>query len=294
MPCALQAHQITRYSEKQCSGKLFTMEEIKFIESFLLEAGVYVREMHGRKSDMDVSTKKYASDILTEADLEVQRRCVLALQQAFPDDQLVAEEEGYDTFPDDPEKRCWVLDPIDGTNNFMRALFPMFGISLAFVDKGIVQAGGVYLPVSGDLFLAERGNGATHNGKRISVSEISQLSAAKIEMDLGWTYEREDSIARGYRLLCAAGQMRCHGVAVVSLCQVARGDMDAFFHNTLNPWDYAASLVIVEEAGGMATRLDNTPLHLFDGGSGVLMSNSKLHEEIVCLLENTNSIELKK
>ena len=270
------------------------MQELNFIKSFLQESGAYVCEMHKRKSDLDVSTKKYASDLLTEADLEVQRRCVSALQQAFPEDRLVAEEDGYDTFPERPDLRCWVLDPIDGTNNFMRALFPMFGISLAFVDQGIVQAGGVYLPVSGDMFLAERGKGATHNGKSINVSSISQLSAAKIEMDLGWTYEREESIARGYQLLCAAGQVRCHGVAVVSLCQVARGDMDAFFHNTLNPWDYAASQVIVEEAGGMATRLDNTPLHLFDGGTGVLMSNTKLHKEIVNLLQNTNCIKLKK
>ena len=260
------------------------MTEIEFIENFVLEAGEYVREMHGKKSVLEIETKRYASDLLTEADITVQRRCVAALEAAFPGDRLVAEEEGYDTFPEDPQARCWVLDPIDGTNNFVRSLFPMFGISLAFVDHGVIQAGGVYMPVSGDLFLAARGQGATHNGKLVKVSPIDDISAAKIELDLGWTYEREDSIARGYKLLCASGQVRCHGVAVVSLCQVARGDLDAFYHNTLNPWDYAASQVIVEEAGGKATRLDNSPLRLFDGQQGVLISNGHLHEEIVKLL----------
>lgn len=262
------------------------MTEYEFIQSFVLEAGAYVREMHGKHSELAIETKRYASDLLTEADLTVQRRCVEALKTAFPEDRLVAEEEGYDTFPADQENRCWILDPIDGTNNFVRSLFPMFGISLAFSNHGVIQSGGVYLPVSDDLFLAERGKGATHNGKPLQVSPVDDISAAKIEMDLGWTYERKDSIARGYDLLCAAGQVRCHGVAVVSLCQVARGDMDAFYHNTLNPWDYAASQVIVEEAGGKATRLDNSPLNLFDGRSGVLMSNGVLHDKIVELLRN--------
>ncbi len=253
------------------------MDELAFIETFLRENAAYVRERHAARNQVTMTVKSNASDLLTEADLTVQQRAVEALAKAFPGDRLVAEEGDCAAYPENRNARCWVLDPIDGTNNFVRGLFPCFGISLAFAEEGVPRAGGVMLPVSGHLFLAERGGGATLNGEAIHVSDVQDIGAAKVELDFGWVEERDLMLNRAAKLIKSVGQVRCTGSAVVALCQIACGETDGFAHMTLQPWDYAASQVIVEEAGGMATRLDGKALHLFDGRKGVLMSNGAIH-----------------
>jgi len=261
------------------------MRELAFIETFLRENAAYVRERHAARGQVTMTVKSNASDLLTEADLTVQQRAAAALAEAFPGDRLVAEEGEHAVYPDDPNARCWVMDPIDGTNNFVRGLFPCFGISLAFAEHGVPQAGGVMLPVSDHLFLAARGQGATLNGSPIRVSEVQEVGGAKVEVEFGWTTERRLMLERAPDLIEAVGQVRCTGSAVVALCQIACGESDGFVHMTLTPWDYAASQIIVEEAGGLATRLDGGPLYLFDGKQGLMVSNGALHETLIGLVK---------
>jgi len=257
------------------------LKEIEFIETALSQVSDYVREQYARRESLDVATKADATDLLTEADLGVQDRLVEQIRQVFPADAIVAEERGMAGAPDDPDVRCWVIDPIDGTQNFVRGLLPVFGVSLAFAVAGQSVAGGVALPVTDDTFLAERGAGAFHDGRRLHVSNVTSLALARVEVDFATPTERPPTLARVQGLLCATGQIRSSGAAVVDLCSIAAGESDAYFHAGLEPYDYAAGQIILEEAGGRTSRLDGSPLRLFDAKRGVLASNDALHGELI-------------
>jgi myo-inositol-1(or 4)-monophosphatase len=119
----------------------------------------------------------------------------------------------------------------------------------------------------------------------LEVSGISEVGLSRIEIDFSGRREREETLRRASEVIRKAGQVRCNCSTVVALCSVASADMEAFFHVALNPWDYAAGQLIVEEAGGRATRLDGSPLRLFDHGCGVLVTNGHIHQEVISLLE---------
>lgn len=260
------------------------MEELRFIEGLLAESADYVRERYAERTTVRVQAKSEDNDLLTEVDLAVQKQLVSRIQQDYPGDLIVGEEAGFDVFPQDPDARAWVLDPIDGTQNFVRGLFPHFGISVGLAQGGRPVAGGVALPITGDLFTAQQGAGAFRNGRRLECAATESLHYAKIEIDFSTQPDRRETIERFGDLMCRAGQVRCHCAAVVPLCAIAAGEMDAYLHVTLNPWDYAAGQIIIEEAGGRLSRLDGSPLRLFDGQRGVLASNGHVHDEIVELL----------
>ena len=135
------------------------MSELELIEEAFDALIPYVRERHEDREYLDISSKSHANDLVTEVDIEVQRQLVSLIQEAFPDDVVVGEEGRYARYPGDPCARAWLIDPIDGTQNFVRSLLPEFGISIAFSRGGLPVAGGVAFPVTGDVFLAERGAG---------------------------------------------------------------------------------------------------------------------------------------
>ena len=253
--------------------------EYEFIKKSLFVLMPYVAERYGDRPKVSVWSKSDANDLLTEVDEEVQRRLTKLIGEAFPGDAILGEELGMSGMPADPKGRCWVLDPIDGTQNFVRGLFPAFGISIAFAADGNVRAGGVGMPMTGDVFLAERGRGATRNGNPLAVSSVDALGLARVEIDFGNPAIREETLARFTKLAIHAGQVRCHCAAVVGLCSVATGDMDGYFHVALAPWDYAAAALIVEEAGGRVTHLDGSALNLFGADKSLLATNGRIHDE---------------
>jgi myo-inositol-1(or 4)-monophosphatase len=261
------------------------MSEIEFIEKTLIELSPMVREKYAARDQVKVTSKSNPNDLLTEVDVAVQRHIIQRINDAFPGDAIAAEEEGYGHAPLDAGARCWVIDPIDGTQNFVRGIFPCFGISVAFAAGGVPVSGGVMLPVDNDLFLAEKGAGATRNGNRIQVSSVKHVEVSRIEIDFSGPTERRETIRRATRIILDGGQIRCNCATVVALCSVACGEMEAFFHVALNPWDYAAGQVLVEEAGGKTSRLDGAPLHLFDGQRGVLATNGHIHKELMGLID---------
>jgi len=260
------------------------MTEIEFIRRFLDENMAYARDKFSAREHITVTSKKNASDLLTEVDLTLQKRAIDQIRATYPGDVIVAEEGEFSRAPQDPNARCWVMDPIDGTNNFVRGLFPIYAISLAFTIHGRTVAAGIGIPGTGDVYLAEEGQGAYCGKRRLVVSEVQILEDARVDLDFGGVEDRTAWLDRGQEVFRAAGQLRCHGSAVVSIGQIASADLDAFVHMTLNPWDYAAAQLIVEESGGMASRLDGKPLKLFDGKQGVLISNGAIHKEILRLL----------
>ncbi|OQC05974.1 MAG: Inositol-1-monophosphatase [Candidatus Hydrogenedentes bacterium ADurb.Bin101] len=262
-----------------------TMLELDFIQTFLNTNRDYVLEKYRDKTNLTVTNKQAdPNNLLTEVDLTVQKRFVDAVQDAFPGDLIVGEESGLDRAPDDLNQRIWVIDPIDGTYNFMRGLNPAFAISIAFVEEGFARAAGVLLPLQGTCFLAEAGQGATCDGRRLSVSKIQHMEEACFEIDFSNTETRRMLLRRGTDILKKAGRVRSQGSAVVGICQVATGDVDAYLHMGLQPWDYAAAQLIAEEAGALATRLDGKALRVFDNRKGVLITNGAIHRAALSLV----------
>ncbi|MBX7259284.1 MAG: inositol monophosphatase [Candidatus Hydrogenedentes bacterium] len=260
------------------------MNERDFIREALSNLAVFVREKYASRRNVCISEKREANDILTEVDLAVQEKLVERIKSAFPGDFIAAEEEGFSRFPEDPNVRAWVIDPIDGTQNFVRGYFPSFGISLALAEGGVPIAGGVIVPMTGDLFFGQRGHGSFRNDSRLEVSSISTVGLVRAEIDFGGPWDRPGTLAAFDTVMRNVGQIRCHCAAVIGICSVATGDMDAYFHVGLNPWDYAAAQVILEEAGGKVTRLDGSPAYLFDGGHGLLATNGRVHDDLIRII----------
>ena len=260
------------------------MREIDFIEQFLRRNMEYVVEKYRDKSLLTVTTKGEPADLLTEVDLTIQKRFIDALQEVYPRDEVVAEEGDFGKLPENKNVRVWVIDPIDGTYNFVRGMNPLFGISIAFVEEGLARCAGVAFPLSGKVFLAEQGSGSFCDGKRLRVSDIQHLGECCVEIDFSIMEDRRLFMNRATDIMRHAGQIRCQGAAVGGICQVATGDVDGYIHMTLHPWDYAAAQLIAEEAGGMATRLDGSPLRVFDGKHGVIISNGAVHQAMLDLI----------
>ncbi len=203
------------------------MNEISAIEAVLYDISAYVVERYGQRDSLVVSTKASPTDFLTEVDITVQKRIVEQLMDIFPADVLIGEESGLDYFKGSPPSRCWMVDPIDGTQNFLRGLFPEFGVSIGFLVDGTPVAGGVLFPVSQDLFLAERGSGTFRNGKRIHVSQVASLEKARVDIDFGALSYRHNYRKHAEGLLNVVGQVRSYGCSVMGFCQVADGQQDA-------------------------------------------------------------------
>jgi len=263
-----------------------SMRELEFIAEALGGVTPYVRDRWMTRHALDVRGKAAGvNDLLTEVDLEVQRRLVEAIGKAFPGDAVVAEEAGMDRLPVDRQVRCWFIDPIDGTQNFVRGMFPEFGVSLAFADVGEMRAGGVAMAGAETLMLAGKGLGATRNGAPMKVSDVFDLGSARVDVDFGYAHQRQGTLERFSALICDAGQFRCYCAAIMGLCSVACGETDAYMANETQPWDSAAGALLVQEAGGRATTLSGDPLNLVRGKSSILVSNGRIHDAVVAMID---------
>ncbi|MDR2739643.1 MAG: inositol monophosphatase [Treponema sp.] len=259
------------------------MGELNFIEDILEKTGDYVRSNYANRRLLPVNSKAHANDFLTEVDIKVQKQLVAEIQQTFPGDSILAEESGLNAYPDKIPDRCWAIDPIDGTQNFLRGLFPAFGISLALIERGIIVAGGILMPVQGDIFLSALGKGALKNNRPIRVTETADLALARVDVDFDGPANREEIIKRSRKLLVKAGQIRSNACSVVGFCGVASGEQEAYMVLGINTWDIAAGVILVTEAGGTVTRFDGSPVNPFDSRKDALISNGVIHH--VCLEE---------
>jgi myo-inositol-1(or 4)-monophosphatase len=224
-------------------------------------------------------TKKGDIDLVTEVDLEVERRFRALVAERFPTHAVLAEELG-ESGEAAGASHCWVFDPIDGTTNFAHGL-PIFCASLALEIDGRAVVGAIYDPTRRELFTAERGTGAFLNGVRLRTSRADRLIDALLVT--GFPY---DVHARGGEVLGLFGRfirraraVRRLGSAAIDLCYVAAGRMDGFWEQTLHPWDLAAGALIVEEAGGRVTGIHGEP---FTSRLGhVVASNGPIHDQML-------------
>ena len=236
-------------------------------------AGEVVRGHYGH--EQQVSFKGEVNPV-TEADTEAEDLIRGRLRETFPDHRLLAEERGGDEWRV-PGPPIWLVDPLDGTNNFAHN-FPHVGISLALVEGGEPVVGVVYDPLRDETFAATAGGGSTLDGKPIRVTGLDRLADAFLAT--GFPYNRrtaEDNNTRRLDHFLRRSQgVRRAGAATLDLAYVACGRFDGFWEFRLSPWDVAAGVLLVREAGGRVT--DFTGGLEVVSGDEVVASNGRIHE----------------
>lgn len=202
---------------------------------------------------------KGPQDPVTEADVSVEDFIRANIMGAYPDDGFLGEETG-----EVRASNIWVVDPIDGTDNFARGI-GHFCVSIAFVSHGTTRLGAIFNPVTNELYEAAVGQGATKNGLKIRVSENLCEQAA---LELGWSnrVSRADYLAMLNKLLDAGANVRRHGSGALALAWVAEGRIDGYWELHMNAWDALAGLLLVREAGGVTCHGAASAPRLWDGG----------------------------
>ena len=241
-------------------------------------AAEVIRQYAGRLSASEVRSKG-THDWVTVADEEAQRIILGHLAAAFPDDDLLGEE----TAPEDLKPvsgRRWIVDPIDGTTNFMHGV-PPYAVSIGLQEDGVGVLGVVLEVCSGELFVGIRDEGLTVNGVRTQVSDTHQLDDALIATGFPFRdYRYVDGYLETFeRAIRSTRGVRRPGAASIDLAWTAAGRFDGFFEAGLSPWDVAAGIVLVEAAGGRVSALPEAADPVFDGG--LVVSNGALHEALV-------------
>ena len=236
-------------------------------------AGEILRSGFGREQAVRY---KGEVDLVTEVDERAEEKIGGILREAFPDYGILAEEGGATA--GGGEYR-WIVDPIDGTVNFAHGL-PAFCVSIALERAGEIVLGVVHDPIAEEVFVAERGGGATLNGRSIRVSGTDELIRALVAT--GFPYDRDTMPAAldlfGRFAVLTQGVRRI-GSAALDVCYVAAGRLDGYYERGVKPWDIAAGVLILEEAGGKATGFRGEGLDL--EGLEIVASNTALHPSIV-------------
>ncbi len=232
----------------------------------------------GFRHDLTVETKSNKTDVVTEFDRRSQRRVIEVIEAEFPDDAIVGEEE--DALKEVPaEGDVWVVDPIDGTNNFVRGI-PLWTTSVAAVcDGGTVAAANV-CPALGDVYTAD-GDGAYLNGETISVSDRTDPETFTVCPTIWWDFDRREEYAATVEgIVKRFGDMRRFGCAQIVLGMVASGALDGTVTNVVpNPWDTVAGVFMVRRAGGTVTDIHGEPWTT--ESRGLVASNGEAHDEVL-------------
>ncbi len=244
------------------------------------EAGQILQKYWGKLSH--IQQKGFSWDLVTEADQESEDLILGRIKELFPDHSILSEEAGEHLF--DQSEYCWVVDPLDGTTNYTHQ-YPMVSISIALLQNQVPIVGVIYNPIMQELFLGEKGKGATLNGTAIHVSNVASLEMGLLST--GFAYDRKENPDNNYAEFCHITNLsqgvRRGGSAALDLAYVAAGRLDGFWERGLNPWDIAAGVLLVEEAGGTVSSYEGTPLILDTGR--LVASNSHLHQELISALK---------
>jgi myo-inositol-1(or 4)-monophosphatase len=238
----------------------------------------------GEVENLQVS-RKGPADFVSAADLKAERVLREELRKARPDYGFLMEESGAVAGAAGATRR-WIVDPLDGTSNFLHGL-PHFAISIALEDAGELVAAVVYDPIKNDMFYAEKGVGAFLNDRRMRVSGRSRLDNALVATGIpfkgrGGAPERQTFQAELEIMMSETAGVRRWGTASLDLAYVAAGRYEGFWERNLQIWDIAAGVLLVREAGGYVSAIEGSPLQL--DGSSILAANDSLHGSLVKLL----------
>jgi len=248
--------------------------------------GAILREHFG--GELEVRYKGEI-DLVTQVDTAAEAAIVGLIRSHFPTHTILAEEGS--TGGADRQHR-WIIDPLDGTTNYSHGM-PPFCVSIAYEHAGELNVGVIYDPTIGELFVAERGKGATLNGRPLHVSNTSVLRRALLAT--GFPYDAELlplALSQFVWFARKAQAVRRIGSAALDLAYVAAGRFDGYWEASINSWDIAAGVLLVQEAGGSVTSLNGRPLELDAPGLTALASNGTLHETMRETLSDVRALEL--
>ena len=255
-------------------------EMLEFAKITAKGAGAILMEHFGQISSYE--HKSTPIDLLTIADTQSEAFILNTIKTTFPDHHIIAEES---TIVENNSDYRWVIDPLDGTTNFVHNL-PIFAVSIGLQYKGETIVGVVYNPAADKCFWAEKNGGAFLNGESIHNTSTNTLSNSLLVT--GFPYTHDDRWIKGFdlfKILYGKTQgVRRLGAAALDFCFVAMGRFEGFWEFGLQPWDVCAGALILEEAGGKVSDWDNSPMPF--SGERVLATNGFIHEEMKDILEN--------
>lgn len=260
-----------------------------------LKGGEMLRHHFGAATRVRAKTSRF--DLVTEADEQIEKELANYIRQRFPDHAVVGEEDisrrvlsgqaatreraVADVAGEQPWE--WLIDPIDGTTNFVHGM-PIVATSVALMYRNEVVAGAVFNPIQDELYVAVRRHGATLNGRPLRVSQESELADSLLAT--GFQYDAGAGKRLNLDLFAAvleeARNVRAIGSAALSLCYVGAGRLSGFWELRLGPWDLAAGALVVREAGGRLSRLDGQPFDVWQ--PTVVATNGRIHDQLVRLL----------
>ena len=259
------------------------MNQTKMLEFAMITAkgaGAILMEHFGQISSYE--HKSTPIDLLTIADIQSETFILKEITKTFPDHHIIAEES---TIVDNNSDYRWVIDPLDGTTNFVHNL-PIFAVSIGLQYKDETIVGVIYNPSADKCFWAEKNGGAFLNGKPIRITSTNTLSNSLLVT--GFPYSHDERWQKGFDLFKQVyGKtqgVRRLGAAALDFCFVAMGRFDGFWEFGLQPWDVCAGALILEKAGGKVSDWDNSPMSF--SGDRVLATNGFIHEEMKEILEN--------
>lgn len=245
------------------------------------KAGIVIRKAF-EKSHFEV-TKKAANDYVTEVDKAAEAVLIDAIQRAFPEDDIISEEAGH---LESSKKRTWLIDPLDGTSNFVHGI-PHVAISMACIENGQIEHGLIYDPFREEIFRASRGYGAALNDKRLKIS-THKIELSDCIMATGLPYKKrmltEKSLKQITTVFDEVHDIRRHGAAALDLAYVAAGRFNGYWEMALKPWDMAAGVLIAREAGAFVSDLDGRNDYLKTGE--IVCANRQVFHKFLQLVKN--------
>lgn len=252
---------------------------LKEIKHWAIHAGKMLKDGLGKPHQV---RHKGVIDLVTEMDHRSEDYLVSKIRSQHPDHTIITEEAGLLSGHED---HCWYIDPLDGTINYAHGI-PIFAVSIAYMHRGELKLGVVYDPMQDELFSAERGRGAWINGEPMRVSDKQDLIHSLLVS--GFPYDVQNAIDNnldhfGHFMLRTQGVRRL-GSAALDLCYVAAGRFDGYWELGIKPWDIASGVLMVEEAGGIATDLDGKDDY-FKPPYALVTANQTLHAKILAGLK---------
>ena len=272
--CDIEIKHILKFFKIQIRMLNFATETAK-------EAGKLLLEKFGGKITV---SKKGDINLVTEVDLASEKLIVGKIRSYYPKHSILAEESGESnaTYIDGETVWKWIIDPLDGTTNYAHG-YPCFCVTIALEHDGEIVIGVTYDPTRNELFAAERGKGATLNGREIRVSETEKLSESLIVTGFPYDVAGRDDFAKHFmQMLLKSRGLRRDGSAAIDLAYVACGRFDGFWEEGLNPWDVAAGVLLVEEAGGRVSYYDDSKFSIY--APPICADNGLIHGEMLEIL----------
>jgi myo-inositol-1(or 4)-monophosphatase len=243
------------------------------------DAGQILLEKFGRNLTI---TKKGDINLVTEADLASEALIIERIRSHYPQHSILAEEAGEAVVIGSGSTWKWIIDPLDGTTNYAHG-YPCFCVTLGLEHDGEIVVGVTFDPTRNELFAAERGQGASLNNKPIRVSSTDELGNALIVTGFPYDIKHREDFARHLtEMLLTSRGVRRDGSAAIDMAYVACGRFDGFWEQGLNPWDVAAGVLLIEEAGGQVSYYDGSPFNIY--APPIAASNGLIHSQMLKVL----------